>query len=233
MQRQRRERRPPHDPVGGGIAVPGHRFRRRLLRSVLLSRHLTARAWQPSTTPIISVRGLRDPVRAAGGARQSRPRRPARRGARRGRRLRHRQVGAAAHDRRAQPAARRHDRRVRPGYGRPRARRRGGALQARWGVLFQGGALFSSLTVAQNIQVPMKEHTDLPRDAAWHELTALKIELVGLPPEAGAQVPVGAFGRHDASGPGWRARWRSIRRSCSWTSRPPASIRSAPPPSTS
>src|SRR5215468_2956605 len=31
-------------------------------------------------------------------------------------------------------------------------------LQARWGVLFQGGALFSSLTVAQNIQVPMKEH---------------------------------------------------------------------------
>src|SRR4249919_3851738 len=32
-------------------------------------------------------------------------------------------------------------------------------LQERWGVLFQSGALFSSLTVAQNIQVPMKEHT--------------------------------------------------------------------------
>src|SRR3546814_10298942 len=34
------------------------------------------------------------------------------------------------------------------------------ALQSRWGVLFQDGALFSSLTVAQNIEVPMKEHRD-------------------------------------------------------------------------
>src|SRR3546814_9816021 len=33
------------------------------------------------------------------------------------------------------------------------------ALQSRWGVLFQDGALFSSLTVAQNIEVPMKEHS--------------------------------------------------------------------------
>src|SRR5215471_20239187 len=42
-------------------------------------------------------------------------------------------------------------------------------LQARLGVLFQGGALFSSLTVGQNVQVPMKEHTDLPR-ALMNEL---------------------------------------------------------------
>jgi phospholipid/cholesterol/gamma-HCH transport system ATP-binding protein len=62
------------------------------------------------------------------------------------------------------------------------------ALQQRWGVLFQSGALFSSLTVAQNIQVPMKEHTDLP-PKLQSELTALKIELVGLPAEAGAKFP--------------------------------------------
>lgn len=61
-------------------------------------------------------------------------------------------------------------------------------LQEQWGVLFQSGALFSSLTVAQNIQVPMKEHTDLP-PKLQAELTALKIELVGLPAEAGAKVP--------------------------------------------
>jgi phospholipid/cholesterol/gamma-HCH transport system ATP-binding protein len=59
---------------------------------------------------------------------------------------------------------------------------------ADWGVLFQSGALFSSLTVAQNIQVPMKEHTNLsPKMQA--ELTALKIELVGLAPESGAKFP--------------------------------------------
>ena len=35
-------------------------------------------------------------------------------------------------------------------------------VEARWGVLFQDGALFSSMTVAQNVQVPLKEHLDLP-----------------------------------------------------------------------
>ncbi len=61
-------------------------------------------------------------------------------------------------------------------------------LQERWGVLFQSGALFSSLTVAQNIQVPMKEHTNLSAKMQA-ELTALKIELVGLAPESGAKFP--------------------------------------------
>ena len=61
-------------------------------------------------------------------------------------------------------------------------------LQARWGVLFQAGALFSSLTVSQNIQVPFKEHTDLPAEL-MDELTALKIELVGLPADACGKVP--------------------------------------------
>jgi phospholipid/cholesterol/gamma-HCH transport system ATP-binding protein len=61
-------------------------------------------------------------------------------------------------------------------------------LEERWGVLFQSGALFSSLTVAQNIQVPMREHTNLPVKLQA-ELTALKIELVGLPIESGAKFP--------------------------------------------
>ncbi len=62
------------------------------------------------------------------------------------------------------------------------------AVERRWGVLFQDGALFSSLTVAQNIEVPMKEHLGMParlRD----EIAALKIAMVGLPPEAGSKYP--------------------------------------------
>ncbi|HTO82370.1 MAG TPA: ABC transporter ATP-binding protein [Methylomirabilota bacterium] len=61
-------------------------------------------------------------------------------------------------------------------------------LEARWGVLFQAGALFSSLTVAENIQVPFREHADLP-PTLMSELTSLKIELVGLPPGACGKFP--------------------------------------------
>jgi phospholipid/cholesterol/gamma-HCH transport system ATP-binding protein len=61
-------------------------------------------------------------------------------------------------------------------------------LEEKWGVLFQNGALFTSLTVAQNIQVPFKEHTAVP-PALMAELTGLKIELVGLPIEAGTKFP--------------------------------------------
>jgi len=61
-------------------------------------------------------------------------------------------------------------------------------LQARWGVLFQDGALFSSLTVAQNIEVPMKEHSDLP-PALRHELIEVKLAMVGLPPDAAHKFP--------------------------------------------
>jgi phospholipid/cholesterol/gamma-HCH transport system ATP-binding protein len=62
------------------------------------------------------------------------------------------------------------------------------AMQARWGVLFQDGALFSSLTVAQNIEVPMKEHSDLP-PALRKELIEVKIAMVGLPPDAAHKFP--------------------------------------------
>ena len=62
------------------------------------------------------------------------------------------------------------------------------AVEQRWGVLFQDGALFSSLTVAQNIQVALKEHLHLPQ-YLLDEIAALKIALVGLPPEAGPKFP--------------------------------------------
>lgn len=61
-------------------------------------------------------------------------------------------------------------------------------LKTRWGVLFQQGALFSSLTVSQNVQVPMKEFTDLS-PAMRDELTALKISMVGLPHDACHKYP--------------------------------------------
>lgn len=61
-------------------------------------------------------------------------------------------------------------------------------IEQRWGVLFQGGALFSSLTVAQNVMAPIREHLHLP-DALARDIAALKISMSGLPPEAGAKYP--------------------------------------------
>ena len=61
-------------------------------------------------------------------------------------------------------------------------------LDMRVGVLFQHGALFSALTVMENIQVPMREYLDLPQ-TLMDELALLKIELVGLPADAGRKFP--------------------------------------------
>ncbi len=61
-------------------------------------------------------------------------------------------------------------------------------LQGRQGVLFQQGALFSSLTVAENVQAPLRERERLS-EALLRELAALKLALVGLPPDAGAKFP--------------------------------------------
>lgn len=62
------------------------------------------------------------------------------------------------------------------------------AMERRWGVLFQHGALFSSLTVKQNIQVPLREHTDFsPR--LMEEIAMLKLDLVGLKPSAADLYP--------------------------------------------
>ncbi len=61
-------------------------------------------------------------------------------------------------------------------------------LDMRVGVLFQHGALFSALTVAENIMVPMREYLDLSQKL-MHELAMLKISLVGLPVDAAAKYP--------------------------------------------
>ena len=63
----------------------------------------------------------------------------------------------------------------------PRDARR--ALERRWGVLFQQGALFSSLSVLENVEFPMREHLDLS-PALRREIARLKIALVGLGPES-------------------------------------------------
>ncbi len=60
--------------------------------------------------------------------------------------------------------------------------------KARYGVTFQHGALFSALTVRENVQLPMIEHLSLPRDA-MDELARLKLRLVGLPDDAGSKYP--------------------------------------------
>jgi phospholipid/cholesterol/gamma-HCH transport system ATP-binding protein len=62
------------------------------------------------------------------------------------------------------------------------------ALDRRMGVLFQHGALFSSLTVKENIQVPMREYLNLSTDL-MDELARVKIELVGLPAFAADKYP--------------------------------------------
>jgi phospholipid/cholesterol/gamma-HCH transport system ATP-binding protein len=61
-------------------------------------------------------------------------------------------------------------------------------VEARWGVLFQDGALFSSLTVLQNIQVPLKEHLKLPQPL-MDEIAAMKIAIVGLPADTAGKFP--------------------------------------------
>ncbi len=62
-------------------------------------------------------------------------------------------------------------------------------VRRRWGVLFQGGALFSTLTVAENVQVPIREYyPNLPAELL-DEIAAYKVVMAGLPPEAGPKYP--------------------------------------------
>src|SRR5271168_65237 len=61
-------------------------------------------------------------------------------------------------------------------------------LETPWGVLFQDGALFSSLTVAQNIEVPLREDLRLPL-RLMAEIAACKVGMVGLPAEAADKFP--------------------------------------------
>ena len=61
-------------------------------------------------------------------------------------------------------------------------------LQRQWGVLFQAGALYSSLTVAENIGVTLKEYTELPKNLI-HDIVRMKINMVGLPEHAADLYP--------------------------------------------
>lgn len=61
-------------------------------------------------------------------------------------------------------------------------------IYRRFGVMFQQGALFSSLTLAENVAVPLKEHTEL-RPELIREIVALKIAAVGLPADSADKYP--------------------------------------------
>ena len=62
-------------------------------------------------------------------------------------------------------------------------------LRRRWGVMFQGGALFSTLSVAENIQVPLREYYPRLDQKLLDEIAAYKVAMVGLPPDAGPKFP--------------------------------------------
>lgn len=62
------------------------------------------------------------------------------------------------------------------------------ALRQRWGVMFQHGGLFGSLTVLENVGLPLREHTGL-EDVSIDEIAAWKLAMAGLKPEVGAQYP--------------------------------------------
>ena len=62
-------------------------------------------------------------------------------------------------------------------------------IRKRWGVLFQGGALFSTLTVAENVQVPLREFYRDLNPALMAEIAAYKVVMTGLAPDAGPKYP--------------------------------------------
>ena len=62
-------------------------------------------------------------------------------------------------------------------------------VRRRWGVLFQGGALFSTLTVAENVQVPIREYYPRFDQKLLDEISAYKVAMTGLPAEAGPKYP--------------------------------------------
>jgi phospholipid/cholesterol/gamma-HCH transport system ATP-binding protein len=77
-------------------------------------------------------------------------------------------------------------------FGEPILDRDDQALQGirkRWGILFQGAALFSTLTVAENVEVPLREFYSRLSDKLLDEIAAYKIVMVGLPAESGPKYP--------------------------------------------
>ncbi|MCW1985750.1 UNVERIFIED_ORG: phospholipid/cholesterol/gamma-HCH transport system ATP-binding protein [Sphingomonas sp. R1F5B] len=62
-------------------------------------------------------------------------------------------------------------------------------IRSQWGVLFQGGALFSTLTVAENVEVPLREFYPEITDELRHEIARYKVLLSGLPANATSKYP--------------------------------------------
>ena len=62
-------------------------------------------------------------------------------------------------------------------------------IRSRWGVLFQGGALFSTLTVGENVEVPLKQFYPEISDTLRNEIARFKVQLSGLPEEAAFKYP--------------------------------------------
>jgi phospholipid/cholesterol/gamma-HCH transport system ATP-binding protein len=63
------------------------------------------------------------------------------------------------------------------------------SVRKRWGIMFQGAALFSTLTVAENVQVPLREFYPRLSEKLLNEIAAYKIVMVGLPANAGPKYP--------------------------------------------
>ncbi len=106
-------------------------------------------------------------------------------------------------------------------------------VRNRWGVLFQGGALFSTLTVGENVEVPLKQFYPELDPELKHEIARYKVVLSGPAGRCDGKVPLRAVGRNAQArraGPRAGARSRSC---CSSTNRPPGSTRSARRGSTS
>ena len=62
-------------------------------------------------------------------------------------------------------------------------------IRRRWGVLFQNGALFSTLTVAENVEVPIREYFPFIQEQLLDEIASYKIAMSGLPANAGPKFP--------------------------------------------
>jgi phospholipid/cholesterol/gamma-HCH transport system ATP-binding protein len=62
-------------------------------------------------------------------------------------------------------------------------------IRRRWGILFQNGALFSTLTVAENVEVPIREYFPYLKPPLLDEIASYKIAMSGLEPEAGPKYP--------------------------------------------
>ena len=62
-------------------------------------------------------------------------------------------------------------------------------IRRRWGILFQNGALFSTLTVAENVEVPIREYFPFIKPPLLDEIAGYKIAMSGLPPDAGPKFP--------------------------------------------